>query len=334
MTNLLRHSILFLILTLIFISCKEGDFNDASKRNENWAYWIDKDSGKASWIPITDETTVENGVYHLFYNNGKLFEKGKLKNKVHVDTVYRYNEQGEVIKYHIHQKDTILYVYLKDGDYLEKYHSGKTFEKGKLTNGVFNDDWVRYYENGQPEWIQEYVNGNGLVTWFFENGNISSKSYRVNRKPHGEVKHWYENGNLKEVSNWKNGIQENLSAFFYENGQVQSKSNFKNGNFYGKSEYWYENGQLKILSFYIDDVLDGPYKQWKENGKLEVDGAYNNNLLSGMVLKYHSNGSVAVKGFVKNSYTPFGIWKDYNEQGNLTKKRYFENGNLIKEEKF
>lgn len=133
--NLFRYSILFLFTGFILISCKEGDFNDESKRNENWAYWIDEDSGKASWIPITDETTVENGVYHLFYANGKLFEKGRLKNKVHVDTVFRYNEMGDVIKYHIYQKDTILYVYVKDGDYLEKYHNGQIYEKGKLTNG-------------------------------------------------------------------------------------------------------------------------------------------------------------------------------------------------------
>ena len=272
MMNLFRYTILFLSTVFILISCSKADINDASKRNENWAYWIDEDSGKASWIAITDETTVENGVYHLFLANGKLFEKGRLKNKVYVDTVFKYNEMGDVIKYHIHQKDNILYVYLKDGDYLEKYHTGQIYEKGKLTNGVFNDDWVRYYENGQPEWIQEYTNGTGTVTWFFENGNVSSKEYRVNRKAEGEVKNWYNSGNLKEVSNWKNGIQEDLSTFFYENGQVQSKSNFKDGKFYGKSEYWYESGQLKIISFYIDDVLHGPFKQWKENGKLEVDG--------------------------------------------------------------
>ena len=46
MMNLFRYSILFLIPTLLFTSCKEGDFNDESKRNENWAYWIDEDSGK------------------------------------------------------------------------------------------------------------------------------------------------------------------------------------------------------------------------------------------------------------------------------------------------
>lgn len=228
--NLFRYSILFLFTVFILISCKEGDFNDESKRNENWAYWIDEDAGKASWIPIADETTVENGVYHLFYANGKIYEKGKLKNKTNVDTVFRYDENGDIIKYQIYQKDTILYVYLKDGDYLEKYHNGKIYQKGKLTNGVFNDDWVRYYENGQPEWIQECTNGTGTVTWFFENGNVSSKEYRVNRKAHGEVKHWYENGNLKEVSYWINGLQNGLYSLYYENGALKMKQSGKMGN--------------------------------------------------------------------------------------------------------
>lgn len=331
--NLFRYTILFLIPTLLFTSCKEGDFNDESKRNENWAYWIDEDSGKASWIPITDETTVENGVYHLFLANGKLFEKGRLKNKVHVDTVFRYDEMGDVIKYHIYQKDTVLYVYLKDGDYIEKYQNGKVYQKGKLSNGVFNDDWVRYYENGQPEWIQEYVNGTGLVTWFFENGNISSKSYRVNRKPHGEVKHWYENGNLKEVSYWINGLQDSVYTVFYENGQMQIRSNFKNGKYHGKSNEWHENGQLKLESYYTDNVLQGRFKQWKDNGKLEIDGIYIDEHLKGKIYGYHKNGKISTIGNLIDK-TPDGMWEFFDESGKLIKKRYFENGNLIKEEKF
>lgn len=332
--NLFKYTILFLFIVFILISCKESDFNDESKRNENWAYWIDEDSGKASWIPITDETTVENGVYHLFYTNGKLFEKGRLKNKVHVDTVFRYDEQGEVIKYHIHQKDTVLYVYLKDGDYLEKYHNGTIYEEGKLTNGTFNDNWVRYYESGQPRWIQNLANGTGNIIWFYESGLKLSEENKVNGKTNGIVKHWYENGQLKEETNWKNGISHGLHTFYYENGNVEQYIYWINNKAEGKSESFYSNGNIKQLKFFVNDELEGPYKQWKENGLLEFDGAYNNKQLSGMVFKYHSNGIVAVKGFVKNSYAPTGILEEFNEKGKLVKKGYFENGKLIKEEKF
>ncbi|UUV22670.1 toxin-antitoxin system YwqK family antitoxin [Paenimyroides aestuarii] len=333
MMNLFRYNILFLLTVYILIGCSKADINDESKRNENWAYWIDEDSGKASWIPVTDETTVENGVYHLFYTNGKLFEKGRLKNKVHVDTVFKYNEMGDVIKYSIHQKDTILHVYLKDGDYIEKYQNGKIYQNGKLTNGTFNDNWERYYKNGQTEFIQDFINGNGAITWFFENGNVSSLSYRLNGKTEGKVQHWFKNGNLDEVSYWKNGLQDSLFTYFYENGQMQGRSNFKEGKKQGKSEVWHENGQLKLESFYVDDILHGSFKQWKDNGKLEVDGNYINGQLKSKIYGYHKNGKISTKGNLIDK-TPEGIWEIFDESGKLIKKRYFENGNLIKEEKF
>lgn len=307
--NLFRYTILFLIPTLLFTSCKEGDFNDESKRNENWAYWIDEDSGKASWIPITDETTVENGVYHLFYANGKIYEKGKLKNKINVDTVFRYSEMGNIIKYDIYQKDTVLYVYLKDGDYIEKYQNGKVYQKGKLSNGVFNDNLIIFYENGQPECIQEYVNGTGKATWYFESGKVSSIEYRVNRIAHGEVKHWYENGNLKDITNWNKGLKDGLHIFYYENGNKAS------------------------LNFFKNDIVVGSLKNWNEKGQLIVEENYVNGNLNGKAIKYHDNGVVSISGYYKENEL-FGICEEYNENGKLIKKGYFENGNLIKEEEF
>lgn len=159
--NLFRYAILFLFTVFILIGCSKADINDESKRNENWAYWIDEDSGKASWIPITDETTVENGVYHLFYANGKLFEKGKLKDRKPIDTLYRYDEKENIIRYKIFANDTAYHFYLKDGLYEEKYQDGSIFQKGTVKNNQMSEDLIRYYTNGQIERVQEFINNTG-----------------------------------------------------------------------------------------------------------------------------------------------------------------------------
>ena len=324
---------LVLFLTTIFFSCSKADFNDNSKRNENWAYWVDEVSGEASWIPVTDETTVENGVYHLFFANGKLFEKGRLKNKVHVDTVFRYNEVGDIIKYQIHQKDTVLYVYAKDGDYLEKFRNGTIFEEGKLTNGIFNDNWTRYYENGQPRWIQNLINGTGKVIWYNESGRKLSEENKVNGKTDGVVKHWYENGQLKEESNWKNGIPHGLHSFYFENGNLEINIYWVNNKKEGKAEAFYSNGQIKQVQYYVDGELKGPFKQWNENGKIELDGVYDDGKLLGSIFKYHFNGALETKGFI-NDNVRLGVWEYYSDKGKLIKKIYFEGGKLLRVEKF
>ena len=56
----------FLIITfalITFYGCQNADIEDSSKRNENWVYWVDKTSGKASWIPVkSNETTLKDGI--------------------------------------------------------------------------------------------------------------------------------------------------------------------------------------------------------------------------------------------------------------------------------
>lgn len=237
--NLFRYSILFLFTGFILISCKEGDFNDESKRNENWAYWIDEDSGKASWIPIKNETTVENGIYHLFYANGKIFEKGKLKDRKPIDTLYRYDEKENIIRYKIFVNDTAYNFYLKDGLYEEKYQDGSIFQKGTVKNNQMTEDLIRYFTNGQIELAQEFINNTGIETIFYENGQISSVSNRKNGKLHGQVEIWYKNGQLEELSYRKDGLMDGLMTTYYENGALKYEADWKNGKSHGKNEEWH-----------------------------------------------------------------------------------------------
>jgi len=329
--NIFKTHKLLLVISFLIFSCKNSDFDDASKRNENWAYWIDTNTGKASWIPIKNKTTVENGEYYLFYTDGKIFEKGKLRNGKPVDTIYRYDENENIIRYKIIQQDTSYHVYLKEGYYIEKYQNGSIFQKGTVKDNGFNDDWIGYYPNGQIEWMQEFKDKTGMVSWYYENGQISSIGNYVDGKSEGQTKIWHLNGNLEEVSYWKNGLQDSIFTTYYKNGSLESKSYFKKGKFNGKSEDWFENGQIKVSSFYENGQLHGLFRQWKETGEIEVDGSYNYGKLKAKVYNYHANGLVSVEGYLNDKQLE-GVWNLFDEKGKLIKIRYFENGALVKEE--
>lgn len=326
------HKFLLVIPFLIF-SCKKSDFDDASKRNENWAYWIDADTGKASWIRVKNKTTVENGEYYLFYTNGKIFEKGELKNGKPVDTIYRYDENENIIRYKIIQQDTSFHVYLKEGYYIEKYQDGSTFQKGTITNNDFNDDLIRYYPNGKTERVQEYKNKTGIETMYYESGQVSAVSYRKEGKLDGVVKMWYENGNLAEVTHWKNGLQDGLYTIYYESGALKNEAEWKDGKSHGKNEFWYENGKRKSINYFDNDVIVGALKEWNEKGQLIAEENYINGKLNGKGFRYYDNGVLSTIGyFIDDKRT--GVWEYFNENGKLIERYHYENGTLVKEEVF
>lgn len=332
MKNLLRYSLFFFVIAIL-ISCKKADYNDDSKRNQNWAYWIDEHTGKASWIPIAKETTVEDGVYYLFYNEGQLYEKGKLKNRKYIDTLYRYNQAGQVIKYKIRTNDSSYYFYPNDGYYEEKYQDGSVFQKGTISNNKFNNYWVGFYPNGQIEFEQDFIHKSGTISYYYENGKKKSLGNYKNGLSHGETKIWFNNENIDEISFWKNGVQDSIFITYYKDGVMESKSFFEEGKLNGLKTLWYENGNIKIKSNYKEDNLDGSYKQWNNSGQIEVDGNYINGILEADAFIYHENSKIKSKGGTINEI-PHGTWSIFDTNGKLVKMRYFKNGNLIKEEKF
>ena len=113
----MTRKFLFFIFTITALyGCGNADFNDADKRNENWIYWVDKKTGKASWILAGDETTVKDGRYTSFYKTGEIYQKGKLKKGKEIDTIYFYDLKEKLIKYKLIKPDTLVFYYVKDGD--------------------------------------------------------------------------------------------------------------------------------------------------------------------------------------------------------------------------
>lgn len=69
-------------------------------RNQNWSWWFDLKKQKGMWIPISDTTTFKTGYYTLFFSNGNIREKGKLKEGRNIDTVFIFDlKENSVYSY-------------------------------------------------------------------------------------------------------------------------------------------------------------------------------------------------------------------------------------------
>lgn len=302
--------------------------NDKEKRNEHWVYWIDTKTGEASWIPVGDKTTIEDGSFTSFYNNGNIYQKGKLKNGKRIDTIYDYDLNNNLLEYEIVKPDTLLHYYINNGPYISYLQNGKILEKGNVENHKIGNEWTKYFDNGKIEWTKKLVNGTGWNRWYYKNGQISDINYHVNGKTNGEVKIWFENGQIKEISHWKNGIQDGTCETYHENGNPKEKANWINDKLDGKRENWYENGQTDQVEFYNNGVREGDILQWYSNGNKKGVMKFISGKVEGLVTSYYENGKVKSQGDFKEGKRN-GTFSWYDEKGKLKKQQTFANDELV-----
>lgn len=114
----------------------------------------------------------------------------------------------------------------------------------------------------------------------------------------------YENGKkiLRFDRIWSNGLLIK-DIEYYDNG-IKKKLFQRNGI----CNQWYETGEKMLEFTNVDNVSIGLHTEWFKNGKINVLGSYN------------SNGKED------------GIWKMYDENGNLTETLY-ENGVDVEKDK-
>lgn len=320
------------LLSLIFICSCGADISDSDKRNENWVYWVDKETGIASWLKVGVETTVKDGNFTSFYNNGNIFQKGKLENGKRIDTVYNYNLNNNLLEYEIIKPDTLLHYYINNGPYISYLQNGKILEKGIVENHQIGDKWTTYYKNGKVKWTKDIKDGTGFIRWYYDNGQISIINYKERGKLNGQVKGWFEDGKIRLISNWKDDLQNGDCETYYENGKLKEKENWVNDKLDGKRETWYENGQKEQIEFYRDGIRDGQVLQWYSNGNKKANLKLISGQVDGKVISYYENGKVKGQGQFKDGIRE-GIFTYYDENGILTRKQTYDKGELVNDER-
>jgi len=286
----MRYKLSVILIACYLLGCK-GNLDDKSKRNENWVWWVDAKTGKARWIPVTeDEPQVKDGRYTRFYFNGNVFEKGRLVDGKNVDTTFNYDIRG-YLQYYILSKDSAAH-FVKNGPAKVYYQSGSVKAMGDIKNHTYGDNWTSYFKNGKPGYLRNSKNGTGWAVRLYNNGLMKDSCY-IDSGEEYLVRHYYPNGQLAKSIEFSNHNYNGLQKEYYTNGKLKAICPRVNGVFNGKEFRWYEDGHLLEISYKKDDEFNGgPDSVYYENGKVKMVAYMKNNKLDGEVKQYNEKGKL------------------------------------------
>jgi antitoxin component YwqK of YwqJK toxin-antitoxin module len=278
----MKNCLIIIISLFILIGCKQ-DINDKSKRNGDWAWWVDAKTGKGQWIRGGNETTVKDGIYTLFYPNGNIYEEGKKIDGKDVDTIFKHDINGVLNEYnfinpkkpchyYLDGTDTIYSYILHDGIYKSYYSDGAISENGFSKNHLLYGLLTAYYPDGKVRFLRNNIKDSAWKKDYYEDGQIKDSGFAFHNDEIFYIyKSWYENGVPEQEVEWKNGIQDGIMKVYYENnGKLKSKSTWKNNIKDGVVLIYYENGFLKDSFNMVNGVAEGIEKTWYEDGKLDL----------------------------------------------------------------
>lgn len=319
-------------LSIIFffaIGCSNPDsIEDKSKRNENWAWFVDQKTGVGEWVELSDKSTIDGGDYVLFYSNGNVRQKGKFKNGVDCDTVYRFDIHGQPQDKYIRLQDSTIVDIWPNGPFKAHYATGELMTEGYRLNNALVDSCVDYFKSGQVSTYSFYSKDTVSRIDFHENGVISHKGMKVGSFSEGADTVWYPNGSLKEVWFYSNGKEYGESRLYYPSGALRHINNYENGKKVGLSSSYHENGQVDIKQYFVNGQPSGIYEDYYPNGTLCMRGNIVDDEKQGLWITYYDNGAISSEGFYQNNLT-HGTTRYFTFTGKLLMVGEYKNGNEI-----
>lgn len=220
----------------------------------------------------------------------------------------------------------------------EKILAIETYQDG------FKTELKTFFDNSFPQCHFEFKKGkkDGINRRWYKNGMVMFDYRMKDGKAVGSHALYYEDGKMESYFDDEHGI----SMGFYKSGKLSSfskkiRDSVKCQGIHGyEGKTWYENGQLRthgILNcgkqfdrIYANDstILKeetiiginfyrvGKYSEFYGNGKPKLIG-------------YYQDGNSIEEANIKT-----GVWKYWNESGQLIKEEHYEKNKLIKEKKY
>lgn len=189
--------------------------------------------------------------------------------------------------------------------------------------------------------IETFSKKDGKLHGPFERWNLEGQKleemYYKNDEMHGIQTQWYTTGEVKVKGSFNLGV--GCFEDFYRNGQLKRKSCFKkHWKPVGKEVVYDSLGNLKTELNYETNMYRVFYPDGKVWVETKVESKFQN-FPEGEYLEYHPNGVVSMRGTYKivSSLNPpnitnvkDGVWRLYNEKGEITKTTVYKNGEKVK----
>ena len=194
------------------------------------------------------------------------------------------------------------------------------------------------------EEFKDYIEASDLKNYIF-NEIQDSNTFIPEPEPEIEEieeKEYYKNGNLKYEGLTRLGLRVKEWKFYYENGKLQFIGDYKYGEQDGLWKIYYENGNIKNIANYDYGKLVGLVRNYEEDGKFSSTTYYEEGSnLTKWQFFYKDGKSIKKEGMAydmgeeaKKRWITTGEWKYYSKAGKLQKIETYENGEIIKVEKF
>ncbi len=218
----------------------------------------------------TYESDVLDGAWAQYHTNGNTQLRGNYDRGLKTGTWVEYWEDGGL------KESTDYLADYPDGVYerwdeqsrrtlRENYRGGirdglsETFTAGVLSSSTVYSGGAEvgprktYYPNGQlasntP--LDQFGRVEGLVTAYFSDGQVSSKS------------------------NYQAGLLHGSSETFHQDGPRASLTNYSAGVRNGTYQNWHFNGQLSQSGRYSDGIQCGTWRSYDQSGKLTTEQNY------------------------------------------------------------
>ncbi|MGM0579291.1 MAG: TonB family protein [Bacteroidota bacterium] len=169
-----------------------------------------------------------------------------------------FNENWEVVKDKENANFYRKIFYLRsDSLYkIEDYYISDSIQM----KGLFHDPQAEFEE--------------GLVRWYYENGNVKTEAFYVFDEIKGLRRTYYSNGQVEELRNYlleNDSIDYEIKELFNKEGDTL----VYNGN--GQYIKYYDNSNIKIKGQLENGLKVGKWQSWRKNGELHYTEYYNAN---------------------------------------------------------
>ncbi len=254
----------------------------------------------------------------------------------------------------------------EEGHWREWYENGQLMSDANYANGQRIGQYSEWYENGQKKFEASYkllttITGTQTST-SYSNGSFNGSRWTVDHEDRmeGPAREWYENGQLMSEGVYVKGNRDGLWKEYYSNGNLQMEAIFDRSKVSGSVTEYFENGEVRSTGFYevagrkkkrtgrwityysngsresegeyIKNERVGRWQEWYENGELHLDAFFESGANQGPFKDHYENGQLRTEGFYKgirrHKGLQHGVWKHYNEQGELVLTENWSHGRL------
>jgi antitoxin component YwqK of YwqJK toxin-antitoxin module len=205
-------------------------------------------------------------------------------------------------------KNCMNVVILTAADSIEERYGNPIYQRD------FNDYF--YVENNQIYSNKDKKPFSGKIKIIYSSGQTFAELYYNTGVENGTQYYYYETGKKQSVFNKSNGIAQGIQYYYYENGKKMMEQTYKNNIIDGITIYYYEDETKESEGYLKGEPRKerklGHWIYYYRNGKKKEEGEWK---IGGR----HGDGNIQT-----------GIWKYYDEKGNLIKTEEY---NKISNEK-